>query len=84
MLHPISHVRILARAYLEASPWTSARQLSLEITRSGGTTTYSQKLIARLLDGKSCRAESLELASNWFRENWPSDVPWPLTENAAE
>ncbi len=83
MHHSISDVRLLAQVYLDAMP-VSARELSLRITRSSGVTTYSQKLIARLLDGKSCRAESLELASNWFRENWPEKVPWPLTANAAE
>ncbi len=81
--HSISDVRILARVYLDAMP-ISARQLSLDITRSDGVTTYSQKLIARLLDGKSCRAESLELASNWFQEHWPEKVPWPLEVVCAE
>ncbi len=85
MLHPISHVRILARAYLDATG-ISARVLSLKITQSSGVgvSQYSEKLIGRMLDGKSCRAESLELASDWFRENWPERVPWPLTANAAE
>ena len=82
--HSISDIRILARAYLEASPWLSARELSVEITRSSGRDIYSEKLIRRVLDGKSCYAENLELASNWFRDNWPSDVPWPLTVSAAE
>ncbi len=75
--HSISDVRILARAYLEASPWISARVLSLEITSSSGRAIYSDKLITRLLAGKSCLAENLELASNWFRDNWPPEVSWP-------
>ncbi len=81
--HSINDVRILARAYLEASPWLSARELSLEITSSAGRMNksggaiYSDKLITRLLAGKSCYAENLELASNWFRDNWPPEVSWP-------
>lgn len=82
--HSISDVRVLARDYLAAKPINALtgkpitkRELSLEITRSAGRTTYSEKLIARLLAGHSCRAESLELASNWFQDNWPDDIPWP-------
>ena len=83
--HSISDVRILARAYLDATG-TSARVLSLKILQPAGVrpSSYCEKLIGRLLDGKSCRAESLELASNWLQENWPDDVPWPLTANAAQ
>lgn len=75
--HSISDVRILARAYLDATG-VSARALSLEITQSSGNSTYSEKLIQRLLDGKSCKAESLELASNWLKANWPESAAWPL------
>ena len=75
--HSISDVRILARAFLDATG-VSARALSLKITQSSGTSTYSEKLIPRLLAGQSCRAESLELASNWLRANWPENAAWPL------
>ncbi len=81
MHHSISDVRVLAQTYLDATG-KSARAISLEITRSSGVSQYSEKLIRRLLFGASCNAETLELASNWFRDNWPSDVPWPLTASA--
>jgi hypothetical protein len=77
--HSINDVRVLARTYLEATG-IGASTLSRKITGAPNNHEGSQKLVPRLLAGKSCRAESLELASNWFQENWPSDVPWPLEQ----
>ena len=33
--------------------------------------------------GKSSRTDKAEIVSQWFADNWPEGVPWPLKERAA-
>jgi len=35
--------------------------------------------LGRLADGKTMRSDTLERAGEWFTQNWPDDVPWPLS-----
>ena len=35
------------------------------------------RLFERLYAGHGCHSENVEQASEWFRKNWPADLPWP-------
>jgi len=65
-----SEILLLARAYADS------KGLSLnEVGRlaCGG----NNRIFNRLAAGKGCNSRSIERASEWFRANWPSDLPWP-------
>jgi hypothetical protein len=69
----IAQLRILAERYCDATHQTPHAVSGLIFGR------HNQKMIARLLDGGGCSAESLEQASEWFAANWPADRPWPIS-----
>lgn len=73
MNHSLDDLRILARAYLDASPGLLASKLSREV--SG--VKNNDKFIGRIIDGKGCTMTLGEKASQFFEDNWPDNVPWP-------
>jgi len=70
--YSIAQLRILAERYCDATDQTPHAVSGFIFGRA------NQKMIARLLAGGGCSAESLEQASEWFSANWP-DTPWPIS-----
>jgi hypothetical protein len=62
---------LLAEAYCAATG-VAPSGLSAKITDD-----RNHKLMHRLIAGYGCTLENAERASEWFAENWPTDVPWP-------
>lgn len=71
--YSIAQLRILAERYCDATDQTPHAVSGLIFGRA------NQKMIARLLDGGGCSAESLEQASEFFAGNWPDNTPWPIS-----
>jgi hypothetical protein len=71
--YSIAQLRILAERYCDATDQTPHAVSGFIFGNR------NRKVIARLLDGGGCTAESLERASEWFAGNWPDKQPWPIS-----
>jgi hypothetical protein len=75
-MYTVDQLRVLARAYIDATG-IAPSALSRAITGAGNSRFGNSAVIPRLLAGKSCVMEHGEMASRWFEQNWPDDLPWP-------
>ena len=70
-MYSASEVRRLADVYSGAKK----RRLSTISVQACGNWAS----LGRLAEGKAMRSDTLERAGQWFDQNWPSGVPWPLS-----
>jgi hypothetical protein len=77
-VYRLAELKRLAEVFMAATGM-SANLLSNRI--SGGS---NNRMIGRLLDDKGIGIPSMEAAADWFNENWPNEVPWPLAEHLKE
>ena len=74
MIYGTDELLTLARAYVGATGET--------FVGLGRKSCGNEKLFLRIAKGKSCNVASAQRAGNWFHENWPRDVAWPLGGSA--
>lgn len=64
-----------ADLYRLAAVFGEARGMRLQTL--GSQIANNHKLFTRLRDGEGCSVDAATVATRWFIENWPDDLPWP-------
>jgi hypothetical protein len=72
-MYRIAELRRLSKAYMAATDIAAT-------TLSERMSPTNNRLIYNLVRGKDITGKNVELASDFFDQNWPEDVPWPLDE----
>lgn len=68
-MYTVKELVILAKAYQAATGMKHSRLSKL----AGRNNRFFERLYA----GGGCHSDNLEYASQWFRDHWPDNVPWP-------
>lgn len=65
-----NHLIVLGSQYAKAR--------GIEESTVGRLCAADGRFFARIREGKTFTAKKYDEVVGWFRENWPSDVAWPI------